>query len=60
MKLSCSFRLKIRLLYRKSQHTFYVQYRVSENLALYEAMWQNMVVPGRTQNTVHALCMLNK
>jgi hypothetical protein len=31
----------------------------SEILAVYESMWQNMVMPGRTHNTVHALCMLN-
>jgi hypothetical protein len=30
-------------LYRKSKHTFYVQYFFFENLALYEIFWKNMV-----------------
>ena len=30
-------------LYRKSQHTFYVQYPLSENCTVYEIMWKNTI-----------------
>jgi hypothetical protein len=36
-------------LYRKSQHTFDVQWRFSENLAVYEIMWKSIVEPDRQQ-----------
>jgi hypothetical protein len=33
---------------RKSKHAFYVQYTFSENSAVYEIMWKNMVQPDGT------------
>jgi len=38
-------------LYRKSKNTFYIQYFFSENLAVYEAMWKNILEPDRLQMT---------
>jgi len=39
-------------LYRKSKHTFYVRKQVSENRAIYEKMWKNIVEPDRPQVTI--------
>jgi len=35
------------MLYRKSEHTFYVQLPFPENCAIYELTWENMVETGR-------------
>jgi hypothetical protein len=37
---------------REDQNIFYVQWRFSENHAVYEMMWKNMVVPDRPQMTI--------
>jgi len=39
-------------LQRKSRHTFYVQQLLSENRAVYEIMWINIVQPDRPQMTI--------
>ena len=38
--------------YRKTKHTFRVQYRFSENFSVYEIMWKNNVKADRPQITV--------
>jgi hypothetical protein len=38
-------------LWTENQNTFYVQQLYSENLALYEKMWKNIVQPERPQLT---------
>jgi len=36
-------------LYRRSKHTFYVQYFFFENPAVYETRWKNILEPSRAQ-----------
>jgi len=38
-------------LHRKSKHSFYVQF-FSENLAVFEIKWKNVLEPGRPQMTI--------
>ena len=40
-------------LWRKSKHIFYVQNNFTENRAIYEIMWKNMVEPERLQMTIY-------
>jgi len=53
ISLSSSYNKKYfrQKLQRKSEHTFYVQYIIPENHAVYEIMWKNMVQPDRPQMT---------
>jgi len=37
----------------KSKHTFYFQYIFSENRAVYEIMWNNIVQPDRQARDDH-------
>jgi hypothetical protein len=39
-------------LQRKSKHTYYVQQRFSENNAVYEIMWKNVVALDKPQFTI--------
>jgi len=45
-------------LYRKSKPTFCVQCLFSENRAVDEVMWKNIVEPEWSHNSAHVLCML--
>jgi hypothetical protein len=36
----------------KTKHTFHIQQFFSENRAVYEILWQNMVDPDRPQMTI--------
>jgi hypothetical protein len=36
----------------KSKHTLYIQKLFSANRAVYEIMWENMVMPGRRRRTI--------
>jgi hypothetical protein len=37
---------------RKSKHAFYVQNQFSENSAVHEIMWKNMLEPDRPQKKI--------
>jgi len=39
-------------LQRQLKHAFYVQKRFSENRAVHETMWKNVVEPDRPQMTI--------
>ena len=54
MSLSSSLNEKCfrQTLYRKSKHTFHVQYFFPQNLAVYEIFWKNMVQPGKSQMSI--------
>jgi hypothetical protein len=65
--ISCSFLLRMRNVSQKScrenQNTFCVQYLFSENRAVYQIMWKNIVERGRPQTTTwrkHTACWLPK
>jgi len=49
--------------YKENQNTRFMFNSFSENHAVYEIIWKNMVVPDRPQitmyNTAHALCVLD-
>ena len=51
--------LKKNKLYRKSQHTFYVQL-FPENLSVYEIMLKNVAEPEVADNMAHACCIMYK
>jgi hypothetical protein len=42
-------------LQRKRKHTFYVQQLFSENRAVYEIMWKNMVQPDTPQKIIRRM-----
>jgi len=50
-------------IFREYQNTFCVQYfSFSDNRAVYERMWENIVEPDRPKmkyNAAHSLCMLD-
>jgi len=66
MIISCSILLTMSNVLDKScgenQNTcFMLENFSSENRAVYEIMWENVVQPDRTQyNTAHALCKSEK
>jgi hypothetical protein len=44
-----------KMLYWKSKHTFYTQYILSENRAVYEIMWKHIVETDRPQTTIQRM-----
>jgi hypothetical protein len=52
------FETKIVKKSKKTKHTFYVQERFSENSAVYNLIWKNMVQPDRPQMTIFGLIRL--
>ena len=47
-------------LYRKSEHSLYVQQLLFENRAVYEIMWKNNLEPDRPQMTVPCMSFVCK
>jgi hypothetical protein len=41
------------------KNTFYVQYRFSENRAVYEIVWENMIDPNSPHMTIYGICALH-
>jgi len=42
----------------KIKHTFYVQYRFSENHDVFEILWENMTDPGSPRMIIHGACAM--